>query len=89
MFQKDIDKAYGSKNKTIYFFEIHSKLINLPNGVIKGQETLYIVINEKFSNVQAYWTPKLNSRSNLRRTPGTSALDLLQLELRKVNQKFQ
>ncbi len=53
--------------------------MNLPNGVIKGQETLYIVIKEKFSNVQAYWTPKLNSQSKLRRTPGTSALDLMQI----------
>jgi len=47
-----------------------------PNGVINGHDTLYIVIIEKFNSVQAYWTPKLNSHSKYRRTPGISALDL-------------
>ena len=44
--------------------------------MINGHDTLYIVIIEKFNSVQAYWTPKLNSHSKYRRTPGISALDL-------------
>lgn len=48
----------------------------LPNGVMRGQERLYMVVIAKMSNIHAYCTPNGNSHKMALRTLAVSACDL-------------
>jgi hypothetical protein len=53
-------------------------VVNLPNGVMRGQERLYMVVIAKMSNIHAYWPPNGNSHNIALRTLTVSACDLPQ-----------
>jgi len=49
---------------------------NIPNGVIRGHERLYITVKAKISSIHAYWTPKGNSHRMAFLMLAVSAKDL-------------